>query len=436
MEIYKYPSEKADEKLKSIINRGFSCNEQEFKSVSDILKDVKENGDEAVIKYARKFDSRFINKDNIIVSEDEIDEACKYVEQDFIYSLKIAINNIEKFHRYQIEKSWIKTEDNGVILGQLVTPVENAGLYVPGGKSGTTPLVSSVLMNGLPAKLAGVKNIMLATPPREDGSVNPYILTAAKMAGVKSIFKMGSAWAIAAMAYGTETVKRADVITGPGNIYVTIAKKIVSETTGIDMIAGPSEILVIADNSANPEFAAADMLAQAEHDMRASSILITDSEDFALKVDNALKNQLKNLDRGDIAKKALEDFGALIAVKDIDAAIEISDMIAPEHLELLIKEPFRYIGKIKNAGALFMGEYSPEPVGDYIAGPNHVLPTAGAARFSSALSVHHFTKKTSLISYSEKAFLENAEHIINIAKLEGLGGHANSIKLRLKDKQL
>jgi len=285
-------------------------------------------------------------------------------------------------------------------------------------------------MNAIPAKIAGVKNIMLATPPCKDGSINPYLLVASKMAGVNTIFKMGSAWSIAAMAYGTETVKKADIISGPGNIYVTIAKKIIAGTTGIDMIAGPSEILIIADDTANPQFVAADMLSQAEHDIMASSILITDSETFALKTNEALKKQLKNLTRSDIAEKALKSFGAFI-VEDIDTAIELSNMIAPEHLELLIKEPFEHIGKIKNGGALFIGEYSPEPVGDYIAGPNHVLPTAGAARFSSALSVQHFTKKTSIINYSKKAFLKNAQHIINIAEIEGLTAHANSIKLRL-----
>jgi histidinol dehydrogenase len=431
MKIYKYPSNEAEDKLQFIIKRGIGFTEQEFANVVEILKDVKENGDDAIVKYTKQFDSELIDKNSLIATDNEIKEAGESIDKNFIHSLEIAIKNIKNFHKFQIEKSWIKTNDSGVILGQIVNPVDNAGIYAPGGKSGKTPLVSSVLMGAIPAKLAGVKNIMLATPPCKDGSINPHILIAAKMTGVNTIYKIGGAWAIAAMAYGTKTVKKADVICGPGNVYVTIAKKIASETTGVDMIAGPSEVLVIADDHANPQFAAADLLSQAEHDTRASSILITDSENFALKTKNALKTQLEKLDRSEIAKKSLDAFGAIIIVNNIDTAIELSNMIAPEHLELLIKEPFEYIGKIKNAGAVFIGEYSPEPVGDYIAGPNHVLPTAGAARFSSALSVQNFTKKTSIINYSKKAFYENADHIMKLAKIEGLGGHAASIEVRL-----
>jgi histidinol dehydrogenase len=316
------------------------------------------------------------------------------------------------------------------MVGQLVKPVKAAGVYAPGAKGGKTPLVSSVLMGGIPAKVAGVESITLMTPPMENGRINPHILAAAKKVGISSVFKAGSAWAIAALAYGTEQVPRVDVIVGPGNIYVTLAKKIVSGTVGIDMIAGPSEILIIADKNANPEFIAADLLSQAEHDVMASAILVTDSENLAQKTLLAVERQLKHLSRQEIARASIENFGAILVVPDIETGIDLSNRLAPEHLELIVNDPFDYIDRIRNAGALFIGSYTPEPMGDYIAGPNHVLPTAGTARFSSALSVDNFTKKTSLIHYSKAAFQTEADDVIRLAMTEGLDAHANAVKIR------
>lgn len=366
------------------------------------------------------------------MSDDEFEHALKNIDQQFTRSLERAAVQIESFHKKQVRKSWIDTERPGTILGQIFNPVDGAGIYVPGGQGGSTPLVSSVLMCAIPAKIAGVRRICMVTPPTKNGSVNPYMLAAARMVGVDTIYKLGSAWAIAALAYGTETVPRCDVIAGPGNIYVTIAKKLVSGTVGIDMIAGPSEVLVIADKSANPDYTAADLLSQAEHDPLASAMLVTDSSETALAVIQALEIQIENLTRKDTARQSLENYGAIMLVSDIDAAIDLANIIAPEHLELHISQPFEYLGKIRNAGAVFMGSYTPEPTGDYIAGPNHVLPTAGTARFSSALSVDNFIKKTSVIHYSQAAFNNEAEDIIRLADIEGLDAHANSVRIRLK----
>jgi histidinol dehydrogenase len=430
MKIFKYPSKEAEARLLSIINRGLSFSRRDFASVTRILEDVRKNGDRSLIGYIRKFDSPSMSPDSLRVTRKEIDSASKKVGKPFIASLKRAVGQIESFHRQQIRLSWINNERSGVFLGQIVNPVDAAGVYVPGGKGGKTPLVSSVLMGVIPARIAGVRRVVMATPPTKDGSVSPYLLAAAKMVGVDEIYKAGSAWAIAALAYGTETIKKVDVIVGPGNIYVTLAKKIVSGTVGIDMTAGPSEILVIADKSSVPEYAAADLLSQAEHDVLASAILVTDSAETASAVGKAVQAMIKNLERKDIAEKSLSKYGAIMIVPDILSAIEISNRIAPEHLELQIENPFEYIGMIKNAGAVFLGNYTPEPVGDYIAGPNHVLPTAGTARFSSALSVDNFIKKTSLISYSKDAFLREAKDIIRLAETEGLGAHAGSVRIR------
>ncbi|MCP4369867.1 MAG: histidinol dehydrogenase, partial [Deltaproteobacteria bacterium] len=356
----------------------------------------------------------------------------KKVDRSFIRSLNRAAKQIEQFHKLQLEKSWINTDRNGTILGQLVNPVDAAGIYVPGGQGGKTPLVSSVMMCAIPAKIAGVKQIVMVTPPTKNSKVNPHLLVAAKKVGVNKVYKVGSAWAVAALAYGTETIPKTDVIVGPGNLYVTLAKKIISGTAGIDMIAGPSEILIIADRTANPDFIAADLLSQAEHDALASSMLVTDSMETAKAAIIATEKQIKHLSRKDIAKKSLARYGAILVVRNIAAAIDLANRIAPEHLELQIKEPFEYIGRIKNAGAVFLGNYTPEPVGDYVAGPNHVLPTAGTARFASALCVEHFIKKTSLIHYSKEAFKKEAQDIIRLAEIEGLDAHANSVKMRLK----
>ncbi|MCD4804713.1 MAG: histidinol dehydrogenase [Desulfobacterales bacterium] len=432
MKIYTYPSKSAETRVASIINRGLGFKKKDYLKVSQILEDVRKNGDNALIKYANQFDSPGLSIKSIRVTSDEIKAAAKKVKKTFMRSLNRAISHIESFHKHQLCNSWINTDRPGAFLGQIVNPVDSAGVYVPGGKGGKTPLVSSVLMGAIPARIAGVKHIAMATPPTKDGTVNPHLLVAAKKVGIKEIYKLGSAWAIGALAYGTETVPKTDVIVGPGNIYVTLAKKIVSGTVGIDMIAGPSEILIIADNTANPKFTAADLLSQAEHDTMASSILVTNSEETAKAVNIAVEEQLKYLDRKDIAEKSLDSFGAIIVMPDLTTCIELANRIAPEHLELHIDNPFEYIGKIRNAGAIFVGDYTPEPVGDYIAGPNHVLPTAGAARFASALSVDNFVKKTSLIHYSKEAFKREAKDIIRLAEIEGLDAHANSIKIRLK----
>ena len=432
MKIYNYPSRSANARVASIVNRGLSFKKKDYIAVTRILEDVRKNRDKALVKYVNRYDSPDLDVKSIQVTRQEIDAAAKKVDRPFIRSLNRAISQIKAFHKQQLSKSWINTDRQGVFLGQIVNPVDAAGLYVPGGKGGSTPLVSSVLMGAIPAKIAGVNHISMATPPTKDGSVNPHLLVAAQKVGVDAIYKIGSAWAIAALAYGTETVKKTDVIVGPGNIYVTLAKKIVAGTVGIDMIAGPSEILVIADSTANPEFTASDLLSQAEHDPLASAMLVTSSGEMAKAVADAVEKQLKNLSRKEIAVESISRYGAIMVTSDIAAAIELSNQIAPEHLELHIKDPFEHIGQIRNAGAVFIGNYTPEPVGDYIAGPNHVLPTAGTARFASALSVDHFIKKTSLIHYSKDAFMDEAKDIIRLAEIEGLDAHANSIKIRLK----
>jgi len=432
MKIYNYPSKPAEKKIASIINRGLGFKKKDYQSVKRILEDVRKNGDKALIKYVNRFDSPDLSIDSIKATREEIDAATKKVDRTFVRSLNRAISQIKAFHKQQLSKSWINTDRHGVFLGQIVNTVDAAGVYVPGGKGGNTPLVSSVLMGAIPAKIAGVQHISMATPPTKDGGVNPHLLVAAQKVGIDTIYKVGSAWAIAALAYGTKTVKKTEVIVGPGNIYVTLAKKIVAGTVGIDMIAGPSEILIVADSRANPEFIAADLLSQAEHDALASSVLVTSSGEMAKAVADAVEKQLKNLSRKEIAVESISRYGAIMITSDIAAAIELANQIAPEHLELHVKEPFEYVGSIRNAGAVFLGDYTPEPVGDYIAGPNHVLPTAGTARFASALSVDHFIKKTSLIHYSKNAFINEARDIIRLAEIEGLDAHANSVKIRLK----
>ncbi|MBU8850343.1 MAG: histidinol dehydrogenase [Desulfobacterales bacterium] len=430
MKIYQYPSKSAEKRVKNTIERGLGFSKQDYKNVEAYLEDVKTRGDEALVEYTSKFDSNKVTVDSLKVTQKEFEIALKNVDSSFLKALDRSINQLEYFHLKQKENSWIDTPRNGVMVGQLVKPVSAAGVYAPGAKGGTTPLVSSVLMGGIPAKTAGVLSINLMTPPMENGEINPHILAAAQRIGITSVFKAGSAWAIGALAYGTQTVPKVDVIVGPGNIYVTLAKKIVAGIVGIDMIAGPSEILIIADKDANPQFLAADLLSQAEHDIMASSILVTDSQSLAKNTAAALETQIEKLPRKDIAKQAIDQFGAIILVPDIETGIELSNRLAPEHLELIVKEPFAYIDQIHNAGALFLGPYTPEPMGDYIAGPNHVLPTAGTARFSSALSVEHFTKKTSLIHYSKAAFQKEADDVIRLAETEGLAAHANSIKIR------
>ncbi len=430
MKIFQYPSQEAEKRVQDTIERGLGFTQADHDNVQAYIDDVKNRGDQALVSYTNQFDSKAVTQETLKVTEEEFQEALAQMDPDFIKALDRSVDQLTCFHEKQKEKSWIDTPRSGVMVGQMVKPVEAAGIYAPGAQGGKTPLVSSVLMGGIPARVAGVESINLVTPPMADGRINPHILAAARKVGIDSVFKAGSAWAIAALAYGTEQVPRVDVIVGPGNIYVTLAKKIVSGTVGIDMIAGPSEILIIADKDADPKFIAADLLSQAEHDVMASSILVTDSEDLAHKTIAALEKQVEALSRKDIAGESIKNFGAVMLVPDIETGIALSNRLAPEHLEILVKAPFEYIDQVRNAGALFLGPYTPEPMGDYIAGPNHVLPTAGTARFSSALSVEHFTKKTSLIHYSESAFKKEADDVIRLAMTEGLDAHANSVKVR------
>jgi histidinol dehydrogenase len=431
MKIYTYPSDAAEKRLERIVQRGLSIRQKEQTAVRRILKDVRKNGDASLIKYSRQFDAPKIQVDQLMVTKAEMVAAGQKVDRRFKRALKRAADQIGSFHAKQRQRSWIDTPRPGTLLGQLVHPVDAAGIYVPGARGGTTPLVSSVLMGAIPAKIAGVPHIVMATPPTRDGAVNPYLLVAARKAGVDAVYKVGSAWAIAALAYGTQTIPKVDVIVGPGNIYVTLAKKMVAGTVQIDMVAGPSEILVLADANADPNFVAADMLSQAEHDPLASAILVTTSQRLAVAVDTAVQKQLDRLSRKEIARQSLKAYGALIVVPDLDSAIDLANRIAPEHLEVQFADPFARIGQIRHAGAIFIGPYTPEPVGDYIAGPNHVLPTAGTARFSSALSVDHFIKKTSLIHYAQGAFNKEANDVLRLAGVEGLDAHAQSVRVRL-----
>lgn len=431
MRVLSYPSALAEKKVKAIINRSLTFTKKDMNSVSRIIKDIKKNGDSALISYVNRFDSPELTIDALKVSEAEFKNAARNISRSYIKALNRAIRQIKDFHLQQVRKSWLSPLRPGTLLGQMINPVDAAGVYVPGGTGGKTPLVSSVLMGAIPAKIAQVPWISIATPPTKTGKIDPHLLVAAKKAGVDCVYKIGSAWAIAALCFGTESIKKVNMIVGPGNIYVTLAKKLVAGSVGIDMIAGPSEILIIADDTADPEFIAADLLSQAEHDPLASAILITPDKALADKVGKAVENQLFNLSRREIAAKSLKNYGALFVVADLEMAIELANRFAPEHLELFIKEPFDYLDQIKNAGAVFLGPYTPEAVGDYIAGPNHVLPTAGTARYSSALSVDNFIKKTSLIHYSKQAFKKEAGDMIRLAETEGLTAHANSVKIRL-----
>lgn len=415
--------------LELIKNREDAVQEEVNVVVKGILDDVKANGDDAVVRYTNKFDSPAVTKDNLKVTSSEIKAAYGKVEEEFLAALKEAAENITFFHEKQKRNSWMVTKEQGIVLGQSVRALETVGIYVPGG---TAAYPSSVLMNALPAKVAGVENIVMVTPPMKNGEINPNILVAADIAGVDTIFKTGGAQAVGALAYGTQSIPKVDKIVGPGNIYVAIAKKMVYGDVDIDMIAGPSEILVIADEFADPAFIAADLMSQAEHDRLASSILITYDKNLAERVAAEIEVQIKGLDRKDIISDSLENYGAILLVDSLKEAIDMSNKIAPEHLELCVRDPFRYLGDVKNAGSIFLGEYAPEPLGDYMAGPNHVLPTSGTAKFFSALSVDNFIKKSSFIHYSEEALKGIGKKIIKLAETEGLDAHANSIKVRMR----
>lgn len=400
-------------------------------SVAAILADVKEKGDEAVFDYTKRFDGADINAGNIVVTKEEIDEAYSLVDKQLVEVIRKALVNIREYHAKQKQYSWFDSTPNGTILGQKVTPLNRVGVYVPGGKAAYP---SSVLMNIIPAKVAGVSQIIMTTPPGKDGRVNPGTLVAANEAGVDVIYKVGGAQAIAAMAYGTDSIRKVDKIVGPGNIYVALAKKAVYGHVSIDSIAGPSEILVIADETANPRYVAADLLSQAEHDEMASAILITTSEELADKVSKEIDGFVAELSRSEIISKSLENYGYILIARDIDEAVETANEIASEHLEIVTRDPFTVMTKIRNAGAIFLGKYSSEPLGDYFAGPNHVLPTNGTAKFFSPLGVDDFIKKSSIISYSREALEPIHEDIIKFANAERLTAHANSIKVRFENK--
>ena len=397
--------------------------------VSTIIDDIKSRRDEAVFEYTKKFDGYDLNADNIIVTEDEIKAAYDEIDDGLVEIIRKALVNIRNYHAKQKRNSWFDATPDGAILGQKITPLARVGVYVPGGKAAYP---SSVLMNVVPAKVAGVDEIIMCTPPGKDGKIYCGTLVAAREAGVDVIYKVGGAQAIAAMAYGTESVPKVDKIVGPGNIYVALAKKAVYGQVGIDSIAGPSEIMVLADESANPRFVAADLLSQAEHDELASAILVTTSRELAEKVSEETEGFLKELSRKQIIEKSLENYGYILLAKDMDEAVAVVNEIASEHLELVTKDPFQTMTKIRNAGAIFLGEYSSEPLGDYFAGPNHVLPTNGTAKFFSPLEVDDFIKKSSIISYSREALGAIHTDIEKFAQAEGLTAHANSIKVRFE----
>jgi histidinol dehydrogenase len=397
-------------------------------AVRDIISDVRERGDEALFEYARKFDR--VSIDSLRVSEEEIDRAVEDTEPEFKRILERAAANIKAFHSRQVRTGFAVSMENGVVLGQKIEPIERVGLYVPGG---TAAYPSSVLMDAIPAKLAGVKELCIATPPQKDGCVAPAILAAARVAGVDTVYKMGGAQAVAALAYGTRTVRRVDKIVGPGNAYVTEAKRQVFGRVAIDMIAGPSEIMIVADENSSARELAADLLSQAEHDRLSSAVLITPSERLAFEVQKELEVQIKRLERRDIARVSIDERGKIIVTKSIDEAVDAANELAPEHLELCVDEPFALLGKVKNAGSVFLGRSCPEALGDYLAGPNHTLPTMGTARFSSPLSVDDFIKKTQFTFYTREALKDAAQDVAYFARKEGLTGHAYSALVRTEE---
>ena len=413
--------------LNSLQQRSGETDKRVTASVTEILDNVKARGDEAVKEYTMKFDGRC--PEQMEVSRAQMDAAVANADPRFVQALKNAMENIKEFHSRQKQQSFIDAKANGVIMGQRIRGLKRVGLYVPGG---TAAYPSSVLMNAVPAKIAGVEEVIMVTPPLKDGTANPDILVAASLAGVDRIFLMGGAQAVAALAYGTETIPKVDKIVGPGNIYVATAKRILYGVVDIDMIAGPSEILVMADSSANPKFLAADLMSQAEHDVLASSILLTTDRNVAEATVRELERQMALLSRNEIIEKSLTDYGAIVVCRSIDEMVDMANDLAPEHLEVMMENPLAYLGRLDNAGSVFLGQYAPEPLGDYYAGPNHVLPTSGTARFFSPLGVDSFIKKSSYIYYTEEALRAAHDDIVCIAEREQLTAHANSIKVRFE----
>ena len=418
-----------DEKeyIKKLKERAVQVNQDVTDAVSKIIEEVRINKDKAVKEYTIKFDG--IAPRQLEVSQAEMKQALLEADSEFVTALENAIKNIEEFHARQKQQSYIDTKSNGVILGQRVRGLDKVGIYVPGG---TAAYPSSVLMNAIPARIAGVKEIIMVTPPLKDGTANKEILAAAALCNVDRVFLAGGAQAVAALAYGTETIPKVDKIVGPGNIYVATAKQLLFGVVDIDMIAGPSEILILADETANPEYLAADLMSQAEHDTLASAILVTTSKEIASETQRALARQLKKLERADIIKASLEHYGGIFICKTIEEALQMANDFAPEHLEVVLRDPMQYLGRLDNAGSIFLGQYSPEPLGDYYAGPNHVLPTSGTARFFSPLSVDTFVKKCGFIYYTKEALEEAKDDIVCLAKKEGLTAHANAITVRFE----
>ena len=429
MRIVELSNETKNNILNDLLKRSPNHYSQYEAAVSEIIGGVRARGDQALFEYTLKYDGFDLNAGNIQVTKQEIQEAYEKLDQEFIQVIQKSTENIRTFHEKQLRNSWFDTRKDGSILGMKISPIEKAGVYVPGGKAAYP---SSVLMNVIPAKVAGVERIIMTTPPGADGQVNPGTLAAADMAGVDAIYKVGGAQAIAAMAFGTQSIPKVDKITGPGNIFVALAKKAVFGYVSIDSVAGPSEILILADRYANPRFAAADLLSQAEHDELASAILITDSMELAEKVSEEVENFTRKLSREEIIRKSLDHYGYILVAENMDEAVDAANDIASEHMEILTKDPFQTMTKVKNAGAIFLGEYSSEPLGDYFAGPNHILPTNGTAKFFSPLGVDDFIKKTSIISYSRQALERDHEDIERFAKSEGLTAHANSVAVRFR----
>ena len=432
MRIQKLNKDTRQNLLEDLLKRSPNSYGQYEASVQAILQQVKEDGDAAVFALTEKFDGAKLSASDILVTEAEIEEAYREVDDHLLGVIRKALINIESYHAKQRQNSWFDSKPDGTILGQKITPLQRVGVYVPGGKA---VYPSSVLMNVMPAKVAGVEEIIMVTPPGRDGKVSPNTLVAAKEAGVDRIYKVGGAQAVAALAYGTESIPKVDKIVGPGNIYVALAKKAVYGHVSIDSIAGPSEILVVADETANPRYVAADLLSQAEHDELASSILVTTSEALAQAVSEEVDGFLRELSRAEIIRKSLDNYGYILVADTMDEVIEVANEIASEHLEIQTKNPFEVMTKIRNAGAIFIGEYASEPLGDYFAGPNHILPTNGTAKFFSPLSVDDFVKKSSIISYSREALEKIHEDIETFAKSEQLTAHANSIHVRFEEEE-
>lgn len=420
----------ARQELQRISDRNYHEHiEEKWALVREIIATVRKEGDRAVLAYTQKFDGQVIPPEKLKVSGSEIDAAYQQISPDLLSAIKLAAKRIEAFHQQRVPKSWVQFAEDNVVLGRRYTPVDRAGLYIPGGRASYP---STVLMNAIPAKVAQVPRIVMVTPPGKDGKINPAVLVAASEAGVTEIYRVGGAQAIAALAYGTETIPRVDVITGPGNIYVTLAKKEVYGRVGIDSLAGPSEVLVIADHTANPVYVAVDLLAQAEHDPMAAAILITTSPNLAQQVQSEVEKQLEHHPRRTLTEKAIAHYGLIIVTESLQQAAELSNLFAPEHLQLEVESPWELLEHIRHAGAIFMGSSSPEAVGDYLAGPNHTLPTSGAARYASALGVETFMKYSSIIEYTPVALQKVSKAIVDLAMAEGLPSHADSVKYRIK----